>query len=107
MEIRLNATGSDATSGAPAATPEIPPRPTSPYHEHFLRGALVTVGDAVRAVEDLQTSDFLSAAEGNDDLMLDPSTVTAITVQSQSQGHAVISFTFPSRKAQARLLSLI
>ncbi|KAK3855076.1 hypothetical protein Pcinc_038504 [Petrolisthes cinctipes] len=82
--------------------PKDPPRPSSPYHAHFARGALVTVGAGVRRVEELQTRDFLEAAKAAEDLMLDPSTVAAITSTTPpAPPRATITFTFPSRKHSA------
>ncbi|XP_042204738.1 MAGE-like protein 2 [Homarus americanus] len=80
-----------------AAPPPEDPRPPSPYHAHFARGALVTVGAGVRRVEELETRDFLEAAKAAEDLMLDPSTVAAITTRP---GASTITFTFPSRNTQ-------
>nr|XP_053644571.1 LOW QUALITY PROTEIN: nascent polypeptide-associated complex subunit alpha, muscle-specific form-like [Cherax quadricarinatus] len=92
------------TPTAPAASPrDTSPqdsRPPSPYHAHFARGALVTVGVGVRRVEELETEDFLEAAQAAQDLMLDPSTVAAINTSVSRPGATSITFTFPSRSTQ-------
>ncbi|XP_050730761.1 proline-rich protein 36-like [Eriocheir sinensis] len=88
-----------ASSSTPAAAaPE--PRPASPYHAHFARGALVTVGASVRRVEDLETRDFLEAARAAEDLMLHPSTVAAITTTPARPHSSTITFTFPATNSQ-------
>lgn len=90
----------------PTPTSSTPPeeaRPSSPYHAHFARGALVTVGSGVRRVEELETRDFLEAAKAAEDLMLDPSTVAAITSTPNRPGSSTITFTFPSRNTQVSL----
>ncbi|XP_045108133.1 LOW QUALITY PROTEIN: basic proline-rich protein-like [Portunus trituberculatus] len=92
-----------ATTSAPSPTPASPPqepRPSSPYHAHFARGALVTVGASVRRVEELETRDFLEAARAAEDLMLHPSTVAAITPAPGRPAATTITFTFPSRNTQ-------
>ncbi|KAK7070149.1 hypothetical protein SK128_016547 [Halocaridina rubra] len=77
------------------------PRPPSPYHAHFARGALVTFGTTVRRVEDLETRDFLEAAKEAEDLKLDPSTVAAIISTPTNPSSSTITFVFPSRNTQA------
>ncbi|XP_064081456.1 uncharacterized protein LOC135198027 [Macrobrachium nipponense] len=96
----------DTTQPSTSASPTAPSagheenRPSSPYHAHFARGALVTVGTSVRRVEDLETRDFLEAAREAEDLKLDPSTVAAIISTPSNPTSSTITFIFPSRNTQ-------
>ena len=75
-------------------------RSESPYHPHFRRGALVTVGGSVRKVEDMKTEDFVVGAQTTDHLALDPSSVAAIIIREAPQSCATITFSFTSRKQE-------
>ncbi|RXG71333.1 Ataxin-1 [Armadillidium vulgare] len=84
------------------ASPNVPNPPAShshssntPFHSHFSKGSLITLGKKICRVEDLRTSDFIDAANEASDLILDPSTVGAITSDAENFT-SVITFRFPS-----------
>ena len=75
-------------------------RADSPYHPHFRRGALVTVGGEVIRVEEMKTQDFVAAANASSHLCLDPSKVSAIITPAKSNVLTTITFNFPSRNQE-------
>ncbi|XP_076059102.1 uncharacterized protein LOC143035876 [Oratosquilla oratoria] len=88
----------NAKSNAQEEEQEPPARPDSPYYAHFRKGALVAVGGDVRRIEDLNTRDFVEAAQASPDLTLDPSIVSAITPARTN--FSTITFTFQPKNTQ-------
>ena len=70
-----------------------------PYYAHFQKGALVAIGDRVKCVEDMTTTDFVEAADEAEDLTLDPPSVSSI-VMAASGDSASIVFNFVARREE-------